>query len=66
MQKIAGAPQFLGSKEESMASTLRRYGVTDSGIYISLDSVPPRLMIFLSTAVDSEYCSHHNDPGSRS
>jgi hypothetical protein len=33
--KIAGAPigspQFLGSKEESMASALRRYGVTDSG-----------------------------------
>jgi hypothetical protein len=34
--KIAGAPiglpQFLGSKEESMACALRRYGVTDSGI----------------------------------
>jgi hypothetical protein len=33
--KIAGAPigspQFLGSKEESMACALRRYGVTDSG-----------------------------------
>ncbi|MEJ2046301.1 MAG: hypothetical protein P8X74_23885 [Reinekea sp.] len=33
--KIAGAPigspQFLGSKEESMACVLRRYGVTDSG-----------------------------------
>jgi hypothetical protein len=33
--KIAGAPigspQFLGSKEESMACTLRRYEVTDSG-----------------------------------
>jgi hypothetical protein len=33
--KIAGAPigspQFLGSKEESMACSLRRYGVTDSG-----------------------------------
>jgi hypothetical protein len=26
-----GSPQFLGSKEESMACTLRRYGVTDSG-----------------------------------
>jgi hypothetical protein len=38
--KIAGAPigspQFLGSKEESMACALRRYGVTDSGsIYFS-------------------------------
>ncbi|MEJ2046298.1 MAG: hypothetical protein P8X89_23825 [Reinekea sp.] len=35
--KIAGAPigspQFLGSKEESMACALRRYGVTDSGLY---------------------------------
>jgi hypothetical protein len=34
--KIAGAPigspKFLGSKEESMACALRRYGVTDSGI----------------------------------
>jgi hypothetical protein len=34
--KIAGAPigspQFLGSKEESMACALRRYGVTDSGL----------------------------------
>ncbi|MEJ2072018.1 MAG: hypothetical protein P8X79_00940 [Reinekea sp.] len=34
--KIAGAPigspQFLGSKEESMACALRRYGVTDSGV----------------------------------
>ncbi|MEJ2065739.1 MAG: hypothetical protein P8X74_21095 [Reinekea sp.] len=34
--KIAGAPigspQFLGSKEESMACVLRRYGVTDSGV----------------------------------
>jgi hypothetical protein len=34
--KIAGAPigspQFLASKEESMACALRRYGVTDSGI----------------------------------
>ncbi|MEJ2065311.1 MAG: hypothetical protein P8X74_18850, partial [Reinekea sp.] len=34
--KIAGAPigspQFLGSKEESMACALHRYGVTDSGI----------------------------------
>ncbi|MEJ2043594.1 MAG: hypothetical protein P8X89_10005 [Reinekea sp.] len=33
--KIAGAPidspQFLESKEESMACALRRYGVTDSG-----------------------------------
>jgi hypothetical protein len=33
--KIAGAPigspQFLGSKEESMACALRRYEVTDSG-----------------------------------
>jgi hypothetical protein len=33
--KIAGAPigspQFLGSKEESMACALRRSGVTDSG-----------------------------------
>jgi hypothetical protein len=33
--KIAGAPigslKFLGSKEESMACALRRYGVTDSG-----------------------------------
>jgi hypothetical protein len=33
--KIAGAPigspQFWGSKEESMACALRRYGVTDSG-----------------------------------
>ncbi|MEJ2044517.1 MAG: hypothetical protein P8X89_14715 [Reinekea sp.] len=33
--KIAGAPigslKFLGSKEESMACVLRRYGVTDSG-----------------------------------
>jgi hypothetical protein len=33
--KIAGAPigslKFLGSKEESMACSLRRYGVTDSG-----------------------------------
>jgi hypothetical protein len=33
--KIAGAPigspQFWGSKEESMACVLRRYGVTDSG-----------------------------------
>jgi hypothetical protein len=33
--KIAGAPigspQFLASKEESMACALRRYGVTDSG-----------------------------------
>jgi hypothetical protein len=33
--KIAGAPigspQFLRSKEESMACALRRYGVTDSG-----------------------------------
>ncbi|MEJ2076312.1 MAG: hypothetical protein P8X79_22970, partial [Reinekea sp.] len=32
---IAGAPigslKFLGSKEESMACALRRYGVTDSG-----------------------------------
>ncbi|MEJ2045219.1 MAG: hypothetical protein P8X74_22215 [Reinekea sp.] len=27
-----GSPQFLGSKEESMACGLRRYGVTDSGI----------------------------------
>jgi hypothetical protein len=26
-----GSPQFLGSKEESMACALRRYGVTDSG-----------------------------------
>ncbi|MEJ2062246.1 MAG: hypothetical protein P8X74_03035 [Reinekea sp.] len=25
------SPQFLGSKEESMACALRRYGVTDSG-----------------------------------
>jgi hypothetical protein len=36
--KIAGAPigspQFLGSKEESMACALRRYGVTDSGVYL--------------------------------
>jgi hypothetical protein len=30
--KIAGSPQFLESKEESMACTLRRYGVTDSGV----------------------------------
>jgi hypothetical protein len=34
--KIAGAPigslKFLGSKEESMACALRRYGVTDSGM----------------------------------
>ncbi|MEJ2062216.1 MAG: hypothetical protein P8X74_02885 [Reinekea sp.] len=34
--KIAGAPvgspQFWGSKEESMACALRRYGVTDSGL----------------------------------
>ncbi|MEJ2065348.1 MAG: hypothetical protein P8X74_19040 [Reinekea sp.] len=30
--KIAGTPQFMGSKEESMACALRRYGVTDSGI----------------------------------
>jgi hypothetical protein len=34
--KIAGAPvgspQFLGSKEESMACSLRRYEVMDSGI----------------------------------
>ncbi|MEJ2074782.1 MAG: hypothetical protein P8X79_15115 [Reinekea sp.] len=33
--KIAGAPigslKFLGSKEESMACSLRRYGVMDSG-----------------------------------
>jgi hypothetical protein len=33
--KIAGAPigslKFLGSKEESMACTLRRFEVTDSG-----------------------------------
>ncbi|MEJ2072072.1 MAG: hypothetical protein P8X79_01235 [Reinekea sp.] len=33
--KIAGAPigslKFFGSKEESMACALRRYGVTDSG-----------------------------------
>jgi hypothetical protein len=29
--KITGSPQFLGSKEESMACALRRYGVTDSG-----------------------------------
>ncbi|MEJ2066062.1 MAG: hypothetical protein P8X74_22755, partial [Reinekea sp.] len=27
-----GSPQFLGSKEKSMACALRRYGVTDSGI----------------------------------
>ncbi|MEJ2043879.1 MAG: hypothetical protein P8X74_16740 [Reinekea sp.] len=26
-----GSPQFWGSKEESMACALRRYGVTDSG-----------------------------------
>ncbi|MEJ2043492.1 MAG: hypothetical protein P8X89_09475 [Reinekea sp.] len=26
-----GSPQFLGSKEESMACALRRCGVTDSG-----------------------------------
>ncbi|MEJ2075795.1 MAG: hypothetical protein P8X79_20300 [Reinekea sp.] len=40
--KIVGAPigslklgslKFLGSKEESMACALRRYGVTDSGSY---------------------------------
>jgi hypothetical protein len=45
--KIAGAaigsPQFLGSKEESMACVLRRYEVTDSGInipaHISKESV---------------------------
>jgi hypothetical protein len=34
--KIAGAPigslKFLGSKEESMACTLCRFGVTDSGL----------------------------------
>ncbi|MEJ2062946.1 MAG: hypothetical protein P8X74_06680 [Reinekea sp.] len=30
-----GSSQFLGSKEESMACALRRYGVTDSG---SLDA----------------------------
>ncbi|MEJ2075591.1 MAG: hypothetical protein P8X79_19250 [Reinekea sp.] len=34
---IVGAPigslKFLGSKEESMACALRRYGVTDSGLY---------------------------------
>jgi hypothetical protein len=30
--KIAGPPQFLGSKEESMACALRRYEVTDSGL----------------------------------
>ncbi|MEJ2042875.1 MAG: hypothetical protein P8X74_01465 [Reinekea sp.] len=29
--KVAGSPQFLGSKEESMACALRRYGVTNSG-----------------------------------
>jgi hypothetical protein len=46
--KIAGAPlgslKFLGSKEESMACALRRYGVTDSGskfIYIFPESVTP-------------------------
>jgi hypothetical protein len=37
--KIAGAPigslKFLGSKEESMACALRRYGVTDSGFICS-------------------------------
>ncbi|MEJ2064089.1 MAG: hypothetical protein P8X74_12570, partial [Reinekea sp.] len=27
-----GSSKFLGSKEESMACVLRRYGVTDSGI----------------------------------
>ncbi|MEJ2063998.1 MAG: hypothetical protein P8X74_12110 [Reinekea sp.] len=30
--KIAGAPQFLGSKGESMACALRHSGVTDSGV----------------------------------
>jgi hypothetical protein len=36
--KIAGAPidslKFLGSKEESMACALHRYGVTDSGFIL--------------------------------
>jgi hypothetical protein len=40
--KIAGAPigspQFLGSKEESMACALRRFEVTDSG------SIQPSLL----------------------
>jgi hypothetical protein len=27
-----GSPQFLGSKQESMACALRRYGVSDSGV----------------------------------
>ncbi|MEJ2046475.1 MAG: hypothetical protein P8X89_24750 [Reinekea sp.] len=27
-----GSPQFLGSKEESMACALRRYGVKDSDL----------------------------------
>jgi hypothetical protein len=40
--KIVGSPQFLGSKEESMACALRRYGVTDSGKYPA-DPFPEQL-----------------------
>jgi hypothetical protein len=40
--KIAGAPigslKFLGSKEESMACALCRFGVTDSGLKSSSGS----------------------------
>jgi hypothetical protein len=31
LSKIAGSPQFLGNKADSMACALRRYKVTDSG-----------------------------------
>ncbi|MEJ2064671.1 MAG: hypothetical protein P8X74_15585 [Reinekea sp.] len=31
--KIAGLPQFWGSKEESMVCALRRYGIMDPGLW---------------------------------
>ncbi|MEJ2075603.1 MAG: hypothetical protein P8X79_19310, partial [Reinekea sp.] len=63
--KIAGAPigspQFLGSKEESMACSLRRYGVTDSGssqptLFLTAYNItcisPPSSLMFINKPQD--------------
>jgi hypothetical protein len=61
--KIAGAPigspQFLGSKEKSMACALRRYRVTDSGsiCFSKIASAPIGSPRFLGSKEESMACA---------